>query len=83
MNLTVLATKHNCEIRKEYNKLRGNNYDLPHYIEPTQDGAVLLKYINSINETSDNRAFYQVELLISEYRYKENLRQSILPFATL
>ena len=46
INWTVLPTGHNCEKSKEYNKLRGNNYHLPRYMEPTEDGAVVLKSIN-------------------------------------
>ena len=64
INWTLLATGHNCEKSKEYNKLRGNNYHLPRYLEPTENGAVVLKSINSINETSDNRALDQIELLV-------------------
>ena len=78
-----MATKHNCDKSKEYNKLRGSNYHLPRYLEPTEDGAVVLKRINSINETSDNRALDQVELLFTEFRYKENMRQPIRRLATL
>ena len=52
-------------------------------MEPTEDGAVVLKSINSINETSDNRALYQIELLVTEYRYKENMRQPTRRLATL
>ena len=52
-------------------------------MEPTEDGAVVLKSINSINETSDNRALDQVELLITEYRYKENMRLSTQRLTTL
>ena len=52
-------------------------------MEPTEDGAVVLKSINSINETSDNRALDQVELLVTEYRYKKNMRQSTRRLATV
>ena len=83
INWTVFATGHNCEKSKEHNKLRGNNYHLPRYLEPTEDGAVVLKSINSINETSDNRALDQVELLVTEFRYKENMRQPTRRLATL
>ena len=83
INWTVLATGHNCEKSKEYNKLRGNNYHLPRYLEPTEDGAVVLKSTNSINKTSDNRALDQIELLVTEYRYKENMRQFTRRLATV
>ena len=43
----------------------------------------MLKSINSINETSDDRAFDQVELLVAEYRYKENMTQSTRRLATV
>ena len=52
-------------------------------MEPTEDGAVVLKSINSINDTSDNRALNHVELLVAEYRYKENMRQSTRRLATV
>ena len=52
-------------------------------MEPTKDGAVVLKYINSINEASDNRALDQIELLVTEYRYKENMRQPTRRLATV
>ena len=83
INWTVLATRHNCDKSKEYNKLRGNNYHLFRYLEPTEDRAVVLKRINSINETSDNRALDQVELLVTEYRCNENMRQPTRRLATL
>ena len=52
-------------------------------MELTEDGAVVLKSINSILKTSDNRGLDQVELLVTEYRYKENMRQSTQRLATL
>ena len=44
-------------------------------MKQTEDGAVMLKSIKSINETSNNRALEKVELLVTEFRYKENIRQ--------
>ena len=41
------------------------------------------KSINSINKTFANRALDQVELLVFEYRYKENMRQSTRRLATV
>ena len=78
-----MATGHNCEKSEEYNKLRGNTYHLPGDLEPTEDGAVVFKRINSINEISDNRALDQVELLITEFRYKDNMRQTTRRLSTL
>ena len=52
-------------------------------MEPTEDGAVVLKSINSINDTSDNRALDQIELLVTECRYKENMKQPTRRLATV
>ena len=52
-------------------------------MELTEDGAVVLKSTNSFNETSDNRALDQIELLVTEYRYKENMRQFARRLATV
>ena len=43
----------------------------------------MLKTTNSINETSDNRALDQIELLVTEYRYKENMREFTRRLATV
>ena len=52
-------------------------------MEPTEDGAFVLKRINSILKTIDNRALDLVKLLVTEHRYKENKRQSTQRLATL
>ena len=52
-------------------------------MELTEDKDVLLKSINSILKTSNNRALDQVELLVTENRYKENMRQPTRRLATL
>ena len=73
INWPVMATGHNCEKSKECNTFQGVNYHLFCYLKPTEDGAVVLKSIKSINETSDDRALDQVELLVTEIRYKKNM----------
>ena len=78
-----MATGHNCDKSKEYNKLRGNHYHLPRYLEPTEDGVVVPQSINSSNQTSNNRALDQVEYLVTEYRDKKNMRQSTQGLTTL
>ena len=77
-NWTVLATGHNCEITKEYNKLNDNNYHHLRYVEPTENGAVILKILLPIDKTSDVRAFEEVDYLVSEYCYNDKRRQLIL-----
>ena len=78
INWTVLATGHNCDKSKKYNKLRGNDYHPPCYVEPNEDGAVFLKIILPIDKTFDNRALEQVDYLVSEYHYSDNIKQLVL-----
>ena len=63
---------------KEYHQLRVNDYHSFRYFEPTENGAVVLKIKIQIDKTSDNRALEQVEYLVSEYRYKEKMKQLVL-----
>ena len=56
---------------KEYHQLRGNDYHSLRYLEPTENGAVVLKIKIQIDKTSDKRALEEVDYLVSEYRYKE------------
>ena len=56
---------------KEYHKLWGNDYHSLSYLEPTENGAVVLKIKIQIDKTSDKRALEEVDYLVSEYRYKE------------
>ena len=48
------------------------------YLEPTENGAVVLKIKIQIEKTSDNLALEQVDYLVSEYRYKNNMKQLVL-----
>ena len=59
-------------------QLRGNDYHLLRYLEPTEIGAVVLKITIQIDKTSDNHAFEQVNYLVAEYRYKDNMKQLVL-----
>ena len=52
-------------------------------MDPTEDGTVVIKSINSINKTSVNRALDKIEILVIEYRYKENMRQTTRQIATV
>ena len=70
-----MAIGHNCEKSKEYYQLRGNDYHSLRYLEHTENGAVVLKIKIQIDKTSDNRALKQVDYLIVEYRYKNNMKQ--------
>ena len=73
-----MAIGHNCEKSKEYHQLRGNDYHLLRYLEPTANGAVVLKIKIQIDKTSDNFALEQVDYFVSKYRYKENMKQLVL-----
>ena len=52
-------------------------------MEPTEDGTVVLKSTFSINEISDNPALDKIELLVTEYCYKENMRLFTRRLATV
>ena len=73
-----MAIGHNCENSKEYHRCRGNDYHSLRYLKPTENGAVVLKIKIQIDKTSDNRDLEQVDYLVSEYRYKENMKQLVL-----
>ena len=73
-----MAIGHNCEHSKKHHKLWGNDYHSLLYLEPTENGAVVLKIKIQIDKTFHNRALEQVDYLVSEYRYKENMKQLVL-----
>ena len=47
-------------------------------MEPTEDGAVILKILLPIDKTSDVSAIEEVDYLVSEYCYNDKMRQLIL-----
>ena len=57
-----MAIGQNCEKSKEYHQLRGNDYHSLRYLEPTENGAVVLKIKIQIDKTS----LEQVDYLVSE-----------------